>query len=114
MFHARRESNSHATTPNDATARQSRACKSCKGFVGIDAVIAPIAAWKTLGTGTRRALSRSGGPTMIGSILLVVLILLLLGLLPSWPYSQSWGYAPSGTVGTVLLVVLILVLLGRI
>jgi hypothetical protein len=51
---------------------------------------------------------------MLGTILLVVLILLLLGLLPSWPYSQGWGYAPSGTVGTVLLVVLILVLLGRI
>jgi hypothetical protein len=51
---------------------------------------------------------------MLGTILLVVLILLLLGLLPSWPYSQSWGYAPSGTVGTVLLIVLILVVLGRI
>ena len=51
---------------------------------------------------------------MLGTILLVVLILLLLGLLPSWPYSQGWGYAPSGTVGTVLLIVLILVMLGRI
>ena len=51
---------------------------------------------------------------MIGTILLVVLVLLLLGALPSWPYSSGWGYAPSGTVGAVLLVVLILVLLGRL
>lgn len=51
---------------------------------------------------------------MIGTILLVVLILLLLGALPTWPHSRSWGYAPSGTLGTVLLIVLILVVLGRI
>jgi hypothetical protein len=51
---------------------------------------------------------------MLGTILLVVLVLLLLGALPAWPHSRSWGYAPSGTLGTVLLVVLVLVLLGRI
>jgi hypothetical protein len=51
---------------------------------------------------------------MLGTILLVVLVLLLLGALPAWPHSRSWGYAPSGTLGTVLLVVLILVLLGRL
>ena len=51
---------------------------------------------------------------MLGTILLVVLVLLLLGALPAWPHSRGWGYAPSGTLGTVLLVVLILVLLGRI
>jgi hypothetical protein len=51
---------------------------------------------------------------LIGTILLVVLILLLLGALPTWPHSKSWGYAPSGTLGTVLLIVLILVVLGRI
>ena len=51
---------------------------------------------------------------MIGTILLVVLVLMLLGALPAWPHSQSWGYAPSGTLGTVLLVVLVLVLLGRL
>jgi hypothetical protein len=55
-----------------------------------------------------------GGPTVLGTIILVVLILLLLGALPSWPYSRNWGYAPSGTLGTVLLIVLVLVLLGRI
>ena len=51
---------------------------------------------------------------MLGTILLVVLVILLLGALPAWPHSRSWGYAPSGTLGTVLLVVLVLVLLGRI
>jgi len=51
---------------------------------------------------------------MLGTILLIVLILMVVGMVPAWPYSRSWGYAPSGTVGTVLLVVIILVLLGRI
>jgi Protein of unknown function (DUF3309) len=50
----------------------------------------------------------------MGTILLVILVLLLLGVLPTWPHSASWGYAPSGTVGTVLLIVLVLVLLGRL
>ena len=51
---------------------------------------------------------------MIGTILIVILILFLIGALPRWPHSQSWGYAPSGLVGTILIVVLILFLLGRL
>ena len=51
---------------------------------------------------------------MLGTILLILLILMLVGALPAWPHSRSWGYAPSGTLGTVLLIVLILVLMGRI
>ena len=51
---------------------------------------------------------------MLGTIVLVVLILLLIGAIPRWPHSRSWGYAPSGVLGTILIVVLILVLLGRI
>jgi hypothetical protein len=50
----------------------------------------------------------------LGTILLIVLILLLVGALPSWPHSRSWGYYPSGLLGTVLIIVLILLLLGRI
>jgi hypothetical protein len=50
---------------------------------------------------------------MLGTILLVVLVLLLLGALPAWPYSRGWGYYPSGGLGLVLVIVLILVLLGR-
>jgi hypothetical protein len=51
---------------------------------------------------------------MLGTILIVILILLLLGALPSWPYSRGWGYYPSGGLGLVLVILLILVLLGRI
>ncbi len=47
----------------------------------------------------------------MGLILLIVLILLLLGALPAWPYSREWGYGPTGGLGTVLLIILILVLL---
>jgi hypothetical protein len=50
----------------------------------------------------------------LGTILLIVLILILVGALPTWPHSRSWGYAPSGVIGLVLVVLLILVLLGRI
>lgn len=51
---------------------------------------------------------------MLGTILIIVLILALLGALPAWPYSNGWGYFPSGGLGLVLLIVVILVLLGRI
>ncbi|KRT68669.1 MAG: hypothetical protein XU15_C0018G0046 [candidate division NC10 bacterium CSP1-5] len=50
----------------------------------------------------------------MGTILLVVLILLLVGALPTWPHSREWGYFPSGALGTILLILLILVLLGRL
>jgi hypothetical protein len=50
----------------------------------------------------------------IATILLIVLLLALVGALPTWPYSGSWGYAPSGILGVALLVVLVLFLLGRI
>jgi hypothetical protein len=51
---------------------------------------------------------------MISTILLIVLILLLVGALPTWPHSRSWGYYPSGGLGLILLILLILLLLGRI
>lgn len=50
----------------------------------------------------------------IGTILLIVLILILVGALPAWPHSRSWGYGPSGIAGTIVVILLILVLLGRI
>jgi hypothetical protein len=50
----------------------------------------------------------------LGTVLLVILILLLVGALPSWPYSAGWGYYPSGGLGVVLVIILILILLGRI
>jgi hypothetical protein len=51
---------------------------------------------------------------MLSTILLVVLVLLLVGAIPSWPHSRSWGYGPSGILGVVLVVVLILALTGRV
>lgn len=50
----------------------------------------------------------------LGTILLIVLILLLVGALPSWPHAQNWGYGPSGILGVVLIVIVVLLLLGRI
>jgi hypothetical protein len=50
----------------------------------------------------------------LGTILLIVLVLLLLGALPAWPYSSGWGYYPSGGLGLVLIVLLILVVTGRL
>jgi hypothetical protein len=51
---------------------------------------------------------------MLGTILLILLILLLIGALPSWGHSRAWGYGPSGLLGVVLIVVIILLLMGRI
>ena len=50
----------------------------------------------------------------MSTILLIILILLLVGALPTWPHSRSWGYGPSGLLGVVLVVLVILLLLGRI
>ncbi len=50
----------------------------------------------------------------LGTILLIVLVLMLIGVLPTWPHARSWGYAPSGAVGVVLLIVIVLFLLGRL
>jgi hypothetical protein len=50
----------------------------------------------------------------VGTILLIILILLLLGVLPTWPHSRGWGYYPSGGIGLLLLIVVILLLMGRI
>ncbi len=51
---------------------------------------------------------------MLSTILLILLILILLGALPTWPYSAGWGYGPSGILGTILIIFIILILLGRI
>jgi hypothetical protein len=60
-------------------------------------------------------LYRIGRPQMsIGTILLVIVILMLIGAIPAWPHSRQWGYGPSGGLGLVLLILLILFLLGKI
>jgi hypothetical protein len=50
----------------------------------------------------------------IGTILLIILVLALLGVIPVWPHARSWGYAPSGIVGVLLLIVLIMLVTGRL
>jgi low affinity Fe/Cu permease len=50
----------------------------------------------------------------LGTILLIILILILVGALPSWPYSSSWGYYPSGGLGIIVIIVIVLLLMGRI
>ncbi|MBN8994625.1 MAG: DUF3309 domain-containing protein [Rhizobiales bacterium] len=51
---------------------------------------------------------------MMSTILLIILILLLIGAVPSWPYSRNWGYGPSGILGVIVVILLILVLMGRV
>jgi hypothetical protein len=51
---------------------------------------------------------------MLGTILLVVLILMLIGAIPSWPHSRNWGYGPSGGLGLVVIIIIVLLLMGRL
>jgi hypothetical protein len=66
---------------------------------------------RVLGFGISRAPEEAGREDML---LLLIVLILLIGVLPTWPYSSGWGYYPSGGLGTILLILLILVLLGRI
>lgn len=50
----------------------------------------------------------------LGTILLIVLILMLIGVIPTWPHSRSWGYGPSGILGVLLIIVVVLLLMGRL
>ncbi len=60
------------------------------------------------------AVNLKGKIMSLGSILLIILVLMVLGALPSWPHSRNWGYAPSGGLGFILIILLVLFLLGRI
>ncbi|MEQ6342442.1 MAG: DUF3309 domain-containing protein [Gammaproteobacteria bacterium] len=51
---------------------------------------------------------------MLGAVLLIILILMLIGAIPTWPHSKGWGYAPSGTLGLILIIVIVLLLMGKI
>ena len=51
---------------------------------------------------------------MLGTILLIILILILIGALPTWPYSSGWGYYPSGGLGIIVIILVVLLLLGRV
>jgi hypothetical protein len=60
-------------------------------------------------TGTNKGKAMS-----LGTVLLVILILMLLGVLPVWPHARSWGYGPSGIVGVILVIIIVLLVLGRL
>ncbi|MBC7752548.1 MAG: DUF3309 domain-containing protein [Candidatus Saccharibacteria bacterium] len=51
---------------------------------------------------------------MLGTILIVILVLMVLGAIPTWPHSKSWGYGPSGGLGLVLIIIIVLLVMGRI
>lgn len=65
-------------------------------------------------THVNTAVTTEGRTMSLGTILLIVLILILIGVIPSWPHSRSWGYAPSGGLGLVVLIVVVLLLMERI
>jgi hypothetical protein len=63
---------------------------------------------------TLRVLNNKKESFMLGTILVIILILLLIGAFPAWPHSQDWGYFPFGGLGLILLIIIILLLLGKI
>jgi Protein of unknown function (DUF3309) len=82
--------------------------------IKVDANAWPIAHAQPARTAAtiRRYAAKRGN--MLSTILIIILILILLGAFPAWPYSRSWGYGPSGVVGLILVILLILLLLGKI
>jgi len=69
--------------------------------------------FRALGAGTEAATTGRQGRQRMNPILVIILLVLLIGALPTWPYSAGWGFYPSGTVGIVLLLIIILALTGR-
>jgi len=61
-----------------------------------------------------QAIKRAKEDGMLGTVLLVVLVLMLIGAIPAWPYSRDWGYYPSGGLGLVVIVLVVLLLMGRL
>jgi hypothetical protein len=72
------------------------------------------AAQRRIGAGLCGTTALTEHVMSLGTILLIVVILVLIGVLPTWPHARSWGYGPSGIVGVVLLIVLVLFLMGRL
>ena len=74
----------------------------------------PVGKSKAAEGGSRGARSDPESKIMLGTVVIVLLVLMLLGALPTWPHSRSWGYGPTGGVGALLAILIILVLLGKI
>jgi hypothetical protein len=69
---------------------------------------------RRIGAGAREAAAEKEQVMSLGTILLIILVLMLLGVLPTWPHARSWGYGPSGIVGVVLVIVIVLFQMGRL
>ena len=93
---------------------QATIATDCLGHKPARDVHGPVRMTYTSSTGMLTLTPHRRRMIPMGLILLIVLVLLLVGALPTWPHSRQWGYAPSGTLGTLLLVLLILVLLGYV
>ena len=79
--------------------------------LGIAKAFRKINQYKTAPTSDSECINREKD---MGTILLIILVLLLIGALPTWPYSSGWGYYPTGGLGLLLVIVLVLVFLGRV
>lgn len=79
---------------------------------GVLTAVIEVVAFET--TGRFQAIGAIASTHRPNTILLIVLVLILIGAIPTWPYSRGWGYAPSGVLGLVLVVVLVLLLLGKL
>jgi hypothetical protein len=105
-----------ADITGESNAPKSQKTRAIQAILRKNHVLARRVLFLTYGAFAVNALRLLGDVTMpgLGTILLIVLILLLLGALPAWPHSRSWGYYPSGGLGLVVIIVLILVLMGRV
>jgi hypothetical protein len=65
-------------------------------------------------TGSAESIRNWKGKIMLGTVLVILLVLMLLGAIPAWPHSRGWGYGPSGGLGLVLVILVVLLLLGKI
>ena len=106
--------------PTIALARQSEMRRETREHRGAEEIVKAIRIWfprceRNRDTPPRVAfLVFFGTIHMLGTILIIVLILMLLGALPTWPYSAGWGYYPSSTLGLILIILIVLALMGRI
>jgi hypothetical protein len=97
----------------DATRRETPVPKTQESLMAVKAK--PLAAGNLARRlNSPRVKNSEGVKKMLSTILIVLLILLLIGALPTWPYSAGWGYGPGGALGAILIIIVILALLGRI
>src|SRR4030095_7912140 len=99
--------------PVNVSGERSRGARAPSfGALGRDA--RPASSLHKSSNESTRFTTHSGGNEMLSTILIVILVLILIGALPTWPYSGGWGFYPSGGLGVILLIVIVLALTGRL